>query len=381
MGRVGRFLVSLVLVAAAAGAQPAVIRPTITHATSCPSATAKAGVFCQELDANTVYYCEPTAGDCDTGAEWIGPLVVLTDSASLRTALSDETGTGAAMFGLTTAAADDLGCTGSQVVRRNAGDTAFECVTLSTIGGSTGATDNAVIRADGVGGATVQSSSATVDDNGRTTVATGTLSGFCWGDADTCLYEDSDDTLRLAFPTAIAWYLDATLIGDQLGNGPRMVRAPTATQADFSFRADDNAGLKRSGADDVRLFAGGASSLGVTTTEVDLYFIRDDAEQAVTCTDNGTPASAGTLTITPTQGFITVTNSDPDGCDVTMSETGAVIGRTVEIVVISNAGVTVNFADTAGVTELALAFVAGLYDSITLRYISDRWIETTRSDN
>lgn len=55
-------------------------------------------------------------------------------SADLRGVLSDETGTGAAMFGLTTAMADDLGCSGSQVVRRNAGDAAFECATVS--GGS-----------------------------------------------------------------------------------------------------------------------------------------------------------------------------------------------------------------------------------------------------
>lgn len=50
-------------------------------------------------------------------------------SANLRSAVTDETGTGALMFGLTTAMSDDLSCTGSQVVRRNAGDTAFECAT------------------------------------------------------------------------------------------------------------------------------------------------------------------------------------------------------------------------------------------------------------
>lgn len=38
------------------------------------------------------------------------------------------------------------------------------------IGGSTGATDNAVLRADGTGGSTVQSSVVSVDDNGAVTV-------------------------------------------------------------------------------------------------------------------------------------------------------------------------------------------------------------------
>jgi hypothetical protein len=56
-------------------------------------------------------------------------------SASLRTVLSDEVGTGPAMFGLAPTMADDLSCTGSQVVRRNSGDTAFECATVAGGGG------------------------------------------------------------------------------------------------------------------------------------------------------------------------------------------------------------------------------------------------------
>lgn len=57
-------------------------------------------------------------------------------SASLRTVLSDEVGGGAAMFGLDPAMRDDLGCTGLQVVRRNAGDAAFECATPSAGSGN-----------------------------------------------------------------------------------------------------------------------------------------------------------------------------------------------------------------------------------------------------
>lgn len=55
-------------------------------------------------------------------------------SADLRGVLSDEIGSGAAMFGLDPAMADGLSCSGDQVVKRNAGDTAFECGTVS--GGS-----------------------------------------------------------------------------------------------------------------------------------------------------------------------------------------------------------------------------------------------------
>jgi hypothetical protein len=56
-------------------------------------------------------------------------------SSDLRGVLSDDVGTGGAMFGLISTMADDLSCTGSQVVRRNAGDTAFECATPAAGGG------------------------------------------------------------------------------------------------------------------------------------------------------------------------------------------------------------------------------------------------------
>ena len=59
-----------------------------------------------------------SAADIDTGAE-------------LRAIQSDEVGTGALMFGLAASMSNDLGCTASQYVRRNAGNTAFECGTAA----------------------------------------------------------------------------------------------------------------------------------------------------------------------------------------------------------------------------------------------------------
>jgi hypothetical protein len=70
-------------------------------------------------------------------------------SANFRSALTDETGTGAMMFGLTTTMADDLGCTGSQVVRRNSGDTEFECATVS--GATLGDGDYGDVTVSGTG--------------------------------------------------------------------------------------------------------------------------------------------------------------------------------------------------------------------------------------
>lgn len=42
----------------------------ISTATDCTAQTAVAGVICFENDDNTVYACEPSAGNCDTAGEW-----------------------------------------------------------------------------------------------------------------------------------------------------------------------------------------------------------------------------------------------------------------------------------------------------------------------
>lgn len=70
-------------------------------------------------------------------------------SADARAVLSDEVGTGAAMFGLISTMADDLACTGDQVVKRNAGDTAFEC---GTPAGGSGLTHPQIMARIAVGG-------------------------------------------------------------------------------------------------------------------------------------------------------------------------------------------------------------------------------------
>lgn len=75
----------------------------------------------------TANFAAVTSDEAAGWATW----VVTPSSANLRTFLTDEVGTGFAMFGLISTMADDLGCTGSQVVRRNSGDTAFECATLA----------------------------------------------------------------------------------------------------------------------------------------------------------------------------------------------------------------------------------------------------------
>jgi hypothetical protein len=100
---------------------------------------------------------------------------------------------------------------------------------------------------------------------------------------------------------------------------------------------------------------------------------------AQTIADNANGGTAATLTLVPATSNVELTCSDAQGCDITLSETGVLDGTIVHIVNVS--ANTCNFADTSGVTELAGAFAAGQYDSITLRYIVDRWVEAARSNN
>lgn len=113
-----------------------------------------------------------------------------------------------------------------------------------------------------------------------------------------------------------------------------------------------------------------ASSSGIVPTPV----------QSASCADSG-DGSASTLTLLPTANFIQLTNSDANGCTVTMSETGMVAGTEITIAIVSNAGGTVDFADTSGVTELSGALTLAIYDTLRLAYTTSRWVMLGTSNN
>lgn len=138
--------------------------------------------------------------------------------------------------------------------------------------------------------------------------------------------------------------------------------------------------------------SGGGSALGQCQCDGSNWIVRGNAPdlssyvslasapQAVTCVDTEDPA-AGALTIAPTAGVVAITNADEHGCAITMSESGAVAGSKVSLVVVSSAGGTVDFADSAGVSEIAGAFTAAVQDSISLVYVGSAWVEVGRSNN
>lgn len=147
----------------------------------------------------------------------VGTVLATPSSANLAAAITDETGTGVAVFGTAPTISSAVLSTKVNLPRvtalpgtPSAGDTvivtddsaagacdsaAGSAVTLcqysgsawaalgdgssagGTIGGSTGATDNAVLRANGTGGATVQSSGCTIDDSSAMTCSGGFIAG------------------------------------------------------------------------------------------------------------------------------------------------------------------------------------------------------------
>lgn len=100
---------------------------------------------------------------------------------------------------------------------------------------------------------------------------------------------------------------------------------------------------------------------------------------ARTIADNAMGAVPATLTLTPASSYVELTCDDADTCDITLGETGITEGMLLTVV---NLGPQIaDFADTAGVTELAGAFAAGVNDVLTLRYTGTTWVEASRADN
>ncbi len=99
----------------------------------------------------------------------------------------------------------------------------------------------------------------------------------------------------------------------------------------------------------------------------------------VTVADNTVGASKAVFTLTPASSFARITCNDPDGCNMTLGEGSAQDGDMVVIAVASTNSVDAN--DTAGVTELSGNFILGQYDTLSLIYSSDRWLQLSTANN
>jgi hypothetical protein len=99
----------------------------------------------------------------------------------------------------------------------------------------------------------------------------------------------------------------------------------------------------------------------------------------VTIADDGAGTSPTTSVVVTASGAQFIACNDADNCTASISESGATSGTTLQLVVTTTGTVTVS--DSAGVSELEGAAALGQYDSLTLLYVSDRWVEVARSNN
>lgn len=116
---------------------------------------------------------------------------------------------------------------------------------------------------------------------------------------------------------------------------------------------------------------------GTCTTKVN----RADLPSFATCADSGN-ASPGTLLITPATSYVEVTNSDADGCTVTIGEPTAG-GQRLTLALVATAGGVLTLSDAAGSVNLSADWTPGAGDTLTMTYSLTRseWLETARSDN
>lgn len=145
------------------------------------------------------------------------------------------------------------------------------------------------------------------------------------------------------------------------------VDAATATAQ--IIKAADSTGASNPGAS--LTLKGGTAGAGGTNGAVIHGTMQSDTPQAVTCTDSG-DGNHGALTITASSSFVRVTNNDANGCNITLSETGAVDGQFLEVWNVS--ANHLDIADSDAVQELSGAIVLATWQHMLCRYTTDRWM-------
>lgn len=99
----------------------------------------------------------------------------------------------------------------------------------------------------------------------------------------------------------------------------------------------------------------------------------------IACTDTGNPDAAVYSITTPTKSQYQVTATDSDGCRIQLGETSIEDGQIIEVINVGSANVTMS--DESGVAETGGTITLGQYDTLALRYIGDRWVEVSTTNN
>jgi hypothetical protein len=301
---------------------------------------------------------------------------------------------------------DDATCAGEDVVRRNAGDTAFECAALASgagdvVGPASSTTNAFALFADTTGKLLKDStllwngSDLTLPTSTQLQLPYGTAvdppiefpngGGFDAAAANGKVYVVVADTRNFSFGGCGA---GSRCFESETAGGPQMwIQTPSATVPVFvPNKASITSGLGGalaapalivSSVSRVTATSTGATINGTLTSDA---LVNTPSSQ--TCADSG-DGSPGALTVTVSGATnLYVTSSDPDGCTLTLSETSASDGQLLELELVATAGGVVTLADTPGTQNLSAAWTPGVGDSLTLRYnlTASEWRERARAD-
>lgn len=194
------------------------------------------------------------------------------------------------------------------------------------LGGSTGATDNAVLRANGTGGVTVQSSLAIIDDTGNIIMP-----------ADAALYGGAFEIVRYSSG-------GGNILFNALGNRLQSIRLQAGQARSLIFEEDST-----------------GNEIGGFRTDTDTFF---------SCKGANVASAAA---IVPTGNLFHVTGTT----DITsITATNIHAGTTITIIFDD----VLTFTDGNNL-KLAGNFVTSADDTITLQYDGTNFYETCRSTN
>lgn len=359
--------------------------PTLSALTNCDSIdTNGSGVLSCGTDTDTTY----TAG---TGLSLVGTTFNNTGDLSATNEIQNII----TNYGLQRNGSNNFGlidCADGQILK-NSGGTSWACAADSTAaagGVDTAGTPLATQVAIFTDADTLQGSAQFAYDTttGQLYVNKGSTSapGYSFvGDTDTGITSASGDILNLVTggSSRISITSSAIIVNQNLiVASPGTVNIGSTTGEFGEIYVGDNVGLNLGLNQDASLEydEAGDDRVELTGANASLY-IEDTLSLGAAPFNiaNSTLPVVATGTLTPTTSLVSLTCSDNDGCSVTMGEGSAKAGDLVTIVNIS--GNTATFNDTAGVSELAGNFSMGQYDSLTLTYFLDRWVELSRSNN
>ena len=213
--------------------------------------------------------------------------------------------------------------------------------------------------------------SVTLNSDCTTALSGESNSSMCLDTDNNALYIKDNTSTVVLLPAILGSLSFAEDAGAVAGLDMSVSATPAAaTEESIVLRVD--------GSDFLKLYAEADSAGGLQNESVraGFPFVLDVDARTIADSGDGNPA---TLTLDPISSMVQVTCNDAHTCDVTMSETSAADGQILTILNLT--ANVVDLADTSGVSELAGAFAMGQYDSATLQYVSDRWIELSRSDN